>query len=435
MALADRVAATAPIALPPGFRRRPLAERQAALAAALGGELPPALSGDAETNALADLLIENAVGAFPIPLGLATGFRIDGEDLNIPLATEEASVVAAASYAARLLAAGDRGAGIRTAAAPPIATVQLFLEQTRHDAEAAVMAAQAELAALVDGAVATLAARGGGFRGLAVERLSAALKVEIDLDVRDAMGANKVNTAGEAARPLLERLTGGRLLMAIVTNASRRALVRAAGQVPCERLARAGHSGAQVAQRIVRAAAIAAADHDRAVTHNKGVLNGIAALTQATGNDTRAVEAAVHGWAAAGGGYAPVTSYHVADDALHCRLECPLPLGTVGGAVGLHPVSRLALRILGQPDSRRLAAIAAAVGLAQNLAALRALVTEGIQHGHMRLHAERLAFSAGARGAEVPAIAAALAAAGQMDVAAARQLLQARREGTVGRRA
>ena len=435
MALADRVAAAPPIALPPGFRRRPLAERQAALAAALGGELPPALAGDAETNALADLLIENAVGAFPIPLGLATGFLIDGEELNIPLATEEASVVAAASYAARLLAAGDRGAGIRTAAAPPIATVQLFLEQTRHEAEAAVPAAQAEIAALVDGAVATLAARGGGFRGLAVERLSAALKVEIDLDVRDAMGANKVNTAGEAARPLLERLTGGRLLMAIVTNASRRALVRAAGQVPCARLARAGHSGAQVAQRIARAAAIAAADHDRAVTHNKGVLNGIAALTQATGNDTRAVEAAVHGWAAAGGRYAPVTSYHVADDALHCRLECPLPLGTVGGAVGLHPVSRLALRILGQPDSRRLAAIAAAVGLAQNLAALRALVTEGIQHGHMRLHAERLAFSAGARGAEVPAIAAALAAAGQMDVAAARQLLQARREGRVGRRA
>ena len=416
-----------PIALPPGFRRLPLAARQAALAAAVGGELPAALCGDAETNALADLLVENAVGAFPLPLGLATGFRVDGEELIVPLATEEASVVAAASYAARLLDGGPDGAGIRTAADPPIATAQLFLEQTRPDAETAVAAAEAEIAALVDGAVATLAARGGGFRGLSAARRRDALKVEIDLDVRDAMGANKVNTAGEAARPLLERLTGGRLLMAIVTNASRRALVRAAAQTPCARLARGGYSGAEVAQRMVRAAAVAAADHDRAVTHNKGVLNGIAALAQATGNDTRAVEAAAHGWAAAGGGYAPLTHYHVAGGDLHCRLECPLPLGTVGGAVGLHPVSRLALRILGNPDSRRLAAIAAAVGLAQNFAALRALVTEGIQHGHMRLHAERLAFSAGARGAEVAAVAAALADRGPMDLPASCRLLQAQR--------
>ena len=416
-----------PVALPRGFRRLPLADRQAALAAAVGGELPAALCGDAETSALADLLVENAVGAFPIPVGLATGFRVDGEELVVPLATEEASVVAAASYAARLLAGGEDGAGIRTAADPPVATVQLFLEQARPDAEAAVRAAEAEIAALVNGAVATLAARGGGFRRLAAARCGGALKVELDLDVRDAMGANKVNTAGEAARPLLERLTGGRLLMAIVTNASRRAVVRAAAQAPCARLARAGYSGTDAAQRIVRAAAVAAADHDRAVTHNKGVLNGIAALAQATGNDTRAVEAAAHGWAASGGGYAPLTSYHVADGALHCRLECPLPMGTVGGAVSVHPVSRLALRILGNPDGRRLAAIAAAVGLAQNFAALWALVTEGIQHGHMRLHAERLAFSAGARGAEVAAVAAALAEAGQLDLAAARRLLQARR--------
>ena len=416
-----------PITLPRGFRRLPLAERRAALATALRCELPPGLTGDAETSAVADLLIENAVGAFPIPIGLATGFRVDGKDLVIPLATEEASVVAAASYAARLLADGESGAGIRTEADPPIATVQLFVEGARDDGEHAVRTAGAEIAALVDDAVATLVERGGGFRELTVHRVGATLKVEIDLDVRDAMGANKVNTAGEAARPLVERLTGGRLLMAIVTNASRRALVRATGQVPCGRLARGGYSGAEVAQRIVRAGAIAAADHDRAVTHNKGVLNGIAALTQATGNDTRAVEAAAHGWAASGTGYAPLTSYHVADGALHCRLECPLPLGTVGGAVRLHPVSRLALRILGDPASRRLAAIGAAVGLAQNLAALRALVTEGIQHGHMRLHAERLAFSAGARGAEIPAIAAALAEADQMDVATARRLLVTKR--------
>ena len=416
-----------PVALPRGFRRLPLAERRAALATALGCELPAALCGDADTSAVADLLVENAVGAFPLPVGLATGFRVDGEELAVPLATEEASVVAAASYGARLLTEGEGGAGIRTEADPPIATVQLFVEQPSGDAEHSVCAARAEIAALVDDAVASLVQRGGGFRALTEQRVGGVLKVEIDLDVRDAMGANKVNTAGEAVRPLLERLTGGRTLMAIVTNASRRARVRAWGQVPCDRLGRGGYSGAEVAGRIVRAAALAAADHDRAVTHNKGVMNGIAALTQATGNDTRAVEAAAHGWASRSAAYAPLTSYRVAGGNLHCRLECPLPLGTVGGAVSLHPVSRLALRLLGNPNSRRLAAIAAAVGLAQNLAALRALVAEGIQRGHMRLHAERLAFDAGARGAEVTALAAALAEAAQMDIATARQLLHTRR--------
>ena len=419
--------AGAPIVLPRGFRRLPLAERRTALATALGCELPAALCGDAGTSAIADLLVENAVGAFPLPVGLATGFRVDGEELVVPLATEEASVVAAASYAGRLLAEGHGGAGIRTEPDPSIATVQLFVEQARDDAERAVHEARAEITDLVNDAVATLVKRGGGFREVTARRIGAALKVEIDVDVRNAMGANKVNTAGEAMRPLVERLTGGRVLMAIVTNASRRALVRASGQVPCSRLARGGYSGTEVAQRIVRATAIAGADHDRAVTHNKGVLNGIAALTQATGNDTRAVEAAAHGWAATGAGYAPLTSYRVADGVLRCRLECPLPLGTVGGAVSVHPVSRLALRILGNPDSRRLAAIAAAVGLAQNLAALRALVTEGIQHGHMRLHAERLAFDAGARGAEIRAVAAALAESGPMDVSTARRLLHDRR--------
>lgn len=424
----------APIVLPRGFRRLSLAERRTALAAALGCELPAALCGDADTSALADLLVENAVGAFPLPVGLATGFRVDGEELVVPLATEEASVVAAASYAGRLLAEGHDGAGIRTEPDPSIATVQLFVEQARNDAERAVHEAHAEITTLVNDAVATLVKRGGGFREVTARWIGAALKVEIDVDVRDAMGANKVNTAGEAMRPLVERLTGGRVLMAIVTNASRRALVRASGQVPCSRLARGGYAGTEVAQRIVRAAALAGADHDRAVTHNKGVLNGIAALTQATGNDTRAVEAAAHGWAATGAGYAPLTSYRVAGGVLRCRLECPLPLGTVGGAVSVHPVSRLTLRILGNPDSRRLAAIAAAVGLAQNLAALRALVTEGIQHGHMRLHAERLAFDAGARGAEIRAVAAALAESGPMDVSTARRLLHDRR-GTHGQAA
>ena len=211
MSRSDRVAAAAvhravpPIVLSRGFRRLPLAERRAALAAALGCELPAALCGDADTGAVADLLVENAVGSFPLPVGLATGFRVDGEDLVVPLATEEASVVAAASYGGRLLAEGEGGAGIRTEADPPIATVQLFVEQARDDAPHAVRTARAEFAALVDDAVASLVRRGGGFRALTVQWVGDALKVEIDLDVRDAMGANKVNTAGEAGPGACDR--------------------------------------------------------------------------------------------------------------------------------------------------------------------------------------------------------------------------------------
>jgi hydroxymethylglutaryl-CoA reductase len=215
--------------------------------------------------------------------------------------------------------------------------------------------------------------------------------------------------------------------MAVVTNASRRALVRAHGKVAVSRLSRGDLSGREVAERIVRAAEIALYDHDRAITHNKGVLNGITALTLATGNDTRSVEASAHGWAASSGSYRPLTRFQILDDKLQASIECPLLLGTVGGSIDIHPVSRIALQILGKPVARRLAAIAAAVGLAQNLAALRALVSEGIQEGHMRLHAERLAYSAGARGTEVGSIAKALVMVGKIDLSNAHHMLAAQR--------
>ncbi len=218
------------------------------------------------------------------------------------------------------------------------------------------------------------------------------------------MGANVLNTAAEGIRGTLERLTGGRAVMAILSNAARERRAGARFRLPVGRLdplAPAGMDGAEVARRVVLAARIASEDPDRAVTHNKGILNGISSVALATFNDTRAVEAAAHAWAGRDGRYRPLSEYRLSAGVLEGSLELPLALGTVGGAVRFHPASRLALRILGHPDSRRLCRIAAAVGLAQNLAALLALVTEGIQRGHMKYHAARLAWAAGARGPEV----------------------------------
>ena len=412
--------------LPRHFRKLSQTERQAALAAATG-ELPPEASGSGGSVALADLLIESSVGVLPVPLGVATGFIVDGEPVAVPMATEEASVVAAASLGASLLAAGG---GVQTDADPPLATEQLFVPLAKGHAEAASVAAavreaEDQVRAVVDEALPSLVARGGGFRRLHVDVIElpveegrlqqVVIRAEVDIDVRDAMGANMVNTAGERLRPLLATLCGEPPLMAIVTNASPRSRTRAAGVVPCTALGRHGYSGRTVAEAIVAAALVAEADPHRAVTHNKGVMNGVSAVVLATGNDTRAVEAAAHGWAAAAsvGHYRPLTSYRldVDADALECRLEVPIPLGTAGGTVDAHPVAQMALRLLGRPSSRGLARIAAAVGLAQNLAALRALVSEGIQPGHMRLHYARQASAAGAHGDEIDEVARLLAAA------------------------
>ena len=383
-------------------------------------ELPLESHGSGDSLQMAELLIENAVGVMPVPLGIATGFVIDGESLSVPMATEEASVIAAASYAAKLF--GEQG-GIATSADAPIATAQIIL-QADEDADPFVDIAQrvrgseGQIGAAVDAALPTLVARGGGFRHLQVASIDAAVepsggghtfKVELDIDVRDAMGANKANTAGEQVAGLIEELTGARRLMAIVTNACPRSLVRARGKIAAASLGRVGWQGDDVMRRIVAAGAVAAADLQRAVTHNKGLMNGVTAVVLATGNDTRAVEAAAHGWAAVSGRYGSLSSFSVGDDGrLDCALQLPIPIGTVGGAVDVNPVASLSMRLLGDPPGRRLARIAAAVGLAQNVAALRALVTEGIQAGHMRLHAARLAFAVGARGSEVDTIVASL---------------------------
>jgi hydroxymethylglutaryl-CoA reductase len=255
------------------------------------------------------------------------------------------------------------------------------------------------------------------------------LIVHLLLDTRDAMGANAVNTAAETVAPLLESVTGGRALLRILSNLTDARQAWASCHIPVSVLATESLTGEQVARGIVEANAFALVDPYRAATHNKGIMNGIDAVALATGNDWRALEAGAHAYAARSGQYRSLTEWSVVEDttgerALRGRLELPLAVGTVGGATKVHPTARAALKILGQPTARRLAQVMAAVGLAQNLAAIRALATEGIQKGHMALHARQVALAAGATGDQVEAIAVQLAREGQIRLERARVLLR-----------
>ncbi len=406
-----------------------MAERRALLGSLPGLEAEElaATAGEGDLLDLADVMVEAAIGFIPVPIGVVTGLPIDGATVDVPLAVEEPSVVAAATYAGRLLRASG---GIRTWASEPVMTAQVFLEGAGEGACEAVTAAREELEALVRNALPSLYGRGGGLRDLEALMLprTGLLRVHLHIDVRDAMGANILDTAAEATRELLERLSGGRVLMSVLTNAAARRLAGASVSLREDALAAEEATGAEVAQRIVLASALAQEDPDRAVTHNKGIMNAVAALALATGNDTRAVEAAAAAWACRDGACRGLSVYSRTGGRLEGRLEMPIPLATVGGGVNVNPAARLALRLLGSPDGPGLARIAAAAGLAQNLAALRALVTEGIQKGHMRHHALRLAWLAGARGPQVRQVADRLAAESCYTSARAAELVaQARR--------
>lgn len=402
-----------PSGWPERFRKLTMQERRELLRARLAPEPQEwgAISCAPELAELADIMVESAAGCLPLPLGIATGFLIDGVETAIPMAVEEPSVIAAACFAARLL---RHCGGLQTWATEPVMRAQLFLEGVPLKKEAEILAHEQDIRAELDAFQASLKSRGGGFRRMEACRLSGTRLVRVDLliDVRDAMGANILNSAAERVRPLLERISGGRGLMCILSNASaeRRAAARFA--LPVERLGAAGagdYDGAEVARRLVLAADLAQEDPERAITHNKGIMNGISALAQATMNDTRAIEAAAHAWAARDGRYRGLSRYSSDGKTLEGSLELPLAFGSVGGAVGFHPASRFSLKVLGRPDARRLARIAAALGLAQNLAALLALVTGGIQRGHMKYHCARLAYQAGARGEEIRRVAETLA--------------------------
>ncbi len=361
----------------------------------------------------ADHMIENVVGVFGLPLGIATNFLINGRDVLVPMAIEEPSVVAGASFAARLV---RDGGGFKTSSDEPlmIGQIQVLDVPNPWAARFDLLAAKEPILSLANEQDPVIVKLGGGARDLEVRvvensPVGSMLVVHLIYDARDAMGANTVNTALEAVAPLVAEISGGRTLLRILSNLADRRLARAKGLVPVASLAHGEFSGEEVAQGIVEAWAFAAADPYRAATHNKGIMNGIDAVVIATGNDWRAIEAGAHAYAARSGHYTALSSWQL-DHQGHLvgTLELPMALGIVGGATRVHPAARAALKLLGVSTARELAEIVAAVGLAQNLAALRALASEGIQRGHMKLHARQVAIAAGATGERIDRVVRAM---------------------------
>jgi len=407
-----------------GFYDLSLQERMAIVArwAELTEGEVAALRGATENDeslTRADQMIENVVGLHSLPLGIAVNFVVNGRDVLAPMVVEEPSVVAGASFAAKLARAGG---GFRATTSSPemIGQLQILDVADLWSARFDLLAARDELLALANETDPVIVELGGGARDLevrALERTPAGpmLVVHLIFDCRDAMGANAVNTACESLAPRIERITGGRVGLRILSNLADRRLARARCTVPVEALAFGDFSGEQVAQGIVEAWAFAAADPYRAATHNKGIMNGVDAVVVATGNDWRAVEAGAHAYAARSGRYTSLSTWERdAEGNLVGTLEMPLAVGIVGGATRVHPTARVALKILGVKTGRELAGIIVSVGLAQNLAALRALATEGIQRGHMRLHARQVAIAAGAVGDEVAQVVEHMIAEGRV---------------------
>jgi len=367
-------------------------------------EQAKALSGAAGLGLTqAEHMIENVVGVFGLPLGIATNFLINGRAYLIPMAIEEPSVVAGASFAARLV---RDGGGFKTSSDEPlmIGQIQVLDVINPWAARFELLAAKGRILALANEQDPVIVKLGGGARDLEVRILEHSpvgpmLIVHLIYDARDAMGANTVNTAAEAVAPLVAEISGGRTLLRILSNLADRRLARAKGIIPVSSLEHGEFSGEEVAQGIVEAWAFAMADRYRAATHNKGIMNGIDAVVIATGNDWRAIEAGAHSFAARSGRYTSLSTWQLdMEGNLVGTLELPLAVGIIGGATRVHPAAKAALKLLGVNTARELAEIIAAVGLAQNLAALRALASEGIQRGHMKLHARQVAIAAGAEG-------------------------------------
>jgi hydroxymethylglutaryl-CoA reductase len=382
---------------------------------------------------LANGMIENVVGTFELPIGIATNFTINGRDYLIPMVVEEPSVVAAASYMARI--ARDCG-GFQTSSTGPImrAQVQILEVSDPHGARARVLRERDAIIAAANAKDKVLISLGGGCRDIEVHVFDQTpagpmVVVHLIVDVRDAMGANTVNTMAEAVAPLLEKICGGVVRLRILSNYADLRLARAMVSVTPEALKTGDYAGERIATGIVEACALAIVDPYRAATHNKGIMNGIDPVVVATGNDWRAIEAGAHAWASRTGRYTSLTRWEIdAGGRLVGTLEMPMALGLVGGATRTHPAARAALKILGVETAQELAEVTVAVGLAQNMAALRALATEGIQKGHMALHARNIAIVAGATGEEIERVAAELAATHDVRVDRARELLDTLRK-------
>ncbi len=379
---------------------------------------------------LADRLIENAVGTMNIPLGVATNLRIDGRDCLVPMATEESSVVAAVCNAARQC--HDSGGFVTSMSGTcMIAQIQLVGVRDPGNARLSILERLREIREICDACDPVLLGLGGGFRDLEVRVIDAPggpmVVTHLIVDTRDAMGANAVNTMAETLAPHLESWTGGKVYLRILSNLADRRLARARCVWKVEAI-----GGPEVRDGIVRAYEFALMDPYRAATHNKGIMNGVTAVVMATGNDTRAVEAGAHAYAARKGWYSSLSQWEVtAEGDLAGSLEMPMAVGLIGGATKLHPMARACLRIMDIQSAEQLARVIAAVGLAQNFSALKALATEGVQKGHMSLHSQNIALMAGAVGDEIGAVARRLVELGTVRVDVAEQeLLRLRQAGS-----
>ncbi|WP_394839348.1 hydroxymethylglutaryl-CoA reductase, degradative [Pendulispora rubella] len=416
----------------PGFYKVTVPERRALVADVTGteiAEIERALEAGGLEAETADKFVENVLGTYALPFGVALNVRVNNKDYVVPMVVEEPSVVAAASNAAKMIRTGG---GFHAEIDPPlmISQVQLTRVKDPFAAEQRILERKQEILALADRAIPGLIARGGGTRDIEVRRIGTKqdemLVVHLVVDCRDAMGANLVNGVAEAVGDRLAELAHGKVGLRILSNLCDKRKVRVSCTIAALELATDDMDGDDVIDGIVNASRFAELDPYRAATHNKGIMNGIDAVVIATGNDWRAVEAGAHAFAARNGHYSPLATWRRESEGLPSlvgHLEVPMSLGTVGGTLRVHPAARLGLRMLGQPSAGELAAIAASVGLASNLAAVRALATDGIQRGHMALHARSVAIAAGAEGTVVERVAAMIVEARDITLEAAKRAL------------
>lgn len=391
-------------------------------------------AADALPLDVAEIMVENAVGTFALPFGVGLNFTINGRDYVVPMVVEEPSVIAAASYAALIARAGG---GFVTDADPGamIGQIQVVGVSDPQAAMARLLAAKKRLLARAEELTPGLCARGAGPRDIEVRVLhtprgEAMLVFHVIVDTGDAMGANAVNSLVEGLADMVEDITGGTVLLRILSNLADRRVARAAVRIPVAALGKDGMSGEEVAERMLWAYEFAAADPYRAATHNKGIMNGIDAVAIATGNDWRSIEAGAHAFACKDGRYTSLSTWSIEDGHLCGTLAAPMAVSTVGPLTQSHPRVRLAMRMLNVSSARELGGVMAAVGLASNMAAMRALATEGIQKGHMALHARAVTHAAGARGSAAEELRRQLVERGDVKIDRARELLRAMGQGS-----
>ena len=374
---------------------------------------------------IADQLTENVLSTFDLPFSLAPYFLINGRDYVLPMVTEEPSVVAAASFAAKLI---QRSGGFTTQVhqRQMIGEIALTDVEDMEVASKRILEDKKTLLQLANEAYPSIVKRGGGARDLWVENKGDFLIVYLAVDPKEAMGANMLNTMLEALTDRIQELSGGQALMAILSNLATRSLVSARCAIDFKALSRNPEEAIEIAHRMELASQLAKVDPYRAATHNKGIFNGIDALVLATGNDWRAIEAGAHAYAAQSGSYKGLSHWtsHPEEKKLYGEITLPMPVATKGGSIGLNPTVQVSHRLLGEPSAIELAGIIASLGLAQNFAALKALVTTGIQAGHMKLQARSLALLAGAKEEEVPRLVSQLLENKPFNLEKAQTLLQ-----------